>query len=151
MAISGLWYGSAVLGQFSTTTARRVDWVTDTIKVALLAATYTPNQDTHVFWSDANANEITGTGYTAGGVTLVTKSTVYNAATNTTRLIAADASWGPGASLTARYAAIYKDTAVAAASPLMGYVDFGGVQTVSSGTLTLQCDATDGVLRLVAA
>lgn len=151
MAITGLWYGSAVLGQFSATPARRVDWVTDTIKVALLGTGYVPNQDTHVFFSDANANEITGTGYTAGGVALATKSTFYNAATNTTRLIADNAVWGPGASLTARYAAIYKDTGVATTSPLLGYVDFGGVQTVSSGTFTLQWDATDGVLRLVAA
>ncbi len=151
MAIQAAWFGQAPLGQYSTVVTRRVDWVGDTIKVALLGAGYTIDQDNHVFFSDVSTNEITGTGYTAGGVALGTKSTAYGAATNTVRLIAANTSWGPGASLSARYAVVYKDTGTGTTSPLMGYVDFGGLQTVSSGTLTLNWDAIDGVLRLVAA
>jgi hypothetical protein len=45
---------------------------------------------------------------------------------------------------------IWKDTGSAATSPLLGYVDFGADET-SSGTFTLQWDATDGVLRAVVA
>ncbi len=142
------WYGNASLGLVSTTAARRVDWVTDTIKCGLTTVTYTPNQDTHDFYDDITNELATATGYTAGGVTLGTKSTVYDSGTNTTRLIAASASWTFSASKTMRYAFIYKDTGVAATSPLLGYVDFGSDQT-SSGTFTINWDATDGVLRMV--
>src|SRR4051812_35896772 len=108
------WYGPALQGQFSATAARRVDWVGDTIKTALMTASYTWNQDTNTFWSDISANEISGTGYTAGGATLGTKSVGYDTASNTVRLIAANASWGPTASFTARYGVVWKDTTVAA-------------------------------------
>ena len=144
------WYGQAGLGMVSATAARRFDWVTDTIKVGLTTSTYVPNQDTHVFYSDITNELATATGYTAGGVTLGTKSTTYDSASNTNRLIAANASWTFSASKTMRIAFIYKDTGVAATSPLLGYVDFVSDQT-SSGTFTIQWDATDGVLRMVAA
>jgi hypothetical protein len=144
------WYGLALSGQYGATAGNRIDWVTDTIKVMLLTASYTFDQDAHDFVNDANAFEITGTGYTATGLALGTKSVVYNGASNTVRLIAANSVW-TGASFTARYGVIYKDTGTASTSPLMGYVDLGGSQTVTSGTFTIQWDATDGVLRLVAA
>lgn len=46
------WYGNAHAGQYSATAARRVDWVTDTIKAALCTSSYTPNQDTHTWRTD---------------------------------------------------------------------------------------------------
>ena len=45
----------------------------DTIKVALLSG-HTPDIDAHDFWNDVSGDEISGTGYTAGGETLGTKS-----------------------------------------------------------------------------
>lgn len=144
------WFGLALSGQYSATAARRVDWVTDTIKTMLLTSSYAWNQDTNDFVSVVNTNEISGTGYTAGGFTLASKSVTYDAPSNTLRLIAANAVW-TSASFTARYGVVYKDTGTAATSPLLGYVDLGGSQTVTSGTFTIQWDATDGVLRLVAA
>lgn len=149
MAITANWYGNGLLGQYSTTAARRVDWDADTIKVSLHTSTYTPNQDTHDFFNDAT-NEIAGTGYTAGGVALVTSAPVYDAASNTLRLDADDASWTT-ATFTCRIAVVYKDTGTAATSPLLGWVDFGGDESVVSGTFTIQWDGTDGVLRVVAA
>lgn len=148
MAVTAKWYGEALLGQYSSTAARRVDWDADTIKCALATSTYTPNQDTHNFFDDIT-NEVSGTGYTAGGVALTTSAPAYDATSNTLRLDASDAQWTT-ASFTARYAIVYKDTGSAATSPLLGYVDFGGDETVSSGTFTIQWDATDGVLRIVA-
>jgi hypothetical protein len=87
-------YGNHLLGQYSATAARRVDWVTDTIKCTLHTATYAPNQDTHTFASDLTNELATGGGYTAGGVTLASKTTAYDSATNQTRLDAADVSVG---------------------------------------------------------
>jgi hypothetical protein len=148
VAITAKWFGNSVTGQYSATAARRVDWVSDTIKVALTTATYVPNQDTHVFFSDVT-NEITGTGYTAGGVALGTKSVTYDTATNETRLIAANSQWTT-ATFTTAIAVVYKDTGTGTTSPLLGWVDFGGNETVTTGTFTIQWDAT-GVLKIAAA
>jgi hypothetical protein len=149
MAVTANWYGNALVGQFSTTAARRVDWATDTIKTSLHTVTYVPAQDTDDFFNDAT-NEITGTGYTAGGVTLGSKTLTYDAGTNECRLDAADAQW-TSASFTARIAVTYSDTAGAASTdPVMGFVNFGGDETVASGTFTIQWDAT-GVLKITAA
>lgn len=142
------WYGKGLQGQWGTTAANRVDWVTDTIKVMLSTSAYTPNQDTHQFKSDVT-NEITGTGYTAGGVTLGTKSVTYDTATNEARLIAANAQWTT-ATFTARYAVVYKDTGTGSTSPVICYIDFGSDQSVSAGTFTIAWDAT-GVAKVTAA
>lgn len=149
MAVTANWFGLALQNQYGTTAANRVDWVTDTIKVALTTSSFTPDQDVHDFFNDVT-NEISGTGYTAGGATLGTKSVTYTAGTNTVALKAATSSWA-GASFTARRAIVYKDTGTASTSPLLGYVDFGGDETIASGTFSIQWDATDGVLKIVAA
>lgn len=52
-----------------------VNFAGDTIKVSLHTSTYTP-ADTHKFFSDVT-NEVTGTGYTAGGETLTTKTLTF--------------------------------------------------------------------------
>ncbi len=147
--VTAFWYGNALLGQFSATAARRVDWVTDAIKQTLHTATYAPNQDTHTFYSDLTNELTTAGGYTAGGVALGTKSVSYDATSNETRLIAANAAW-TSATFTARFSATYSDTAGAGTTdPLLGYVNFGADQSVSAGTFTIQWDAT-GVLKITA-
>ena len=59
-AVTSKWFGNALLGQYSATAARRVDWVTDTIKCSLHTVTYTPDQDVHVhvFTDDSDAARI---------------------------------------------------------------------------------------------
>jgi hypothetical protein len=52
-----------------------IDLDTDTIKLILLTSAYTPAQGTHDFRDDLGANEATGgSGYPAGGFTLLTKT-----------------------------------------------------------------------------
>lgn len=145
---TGKWYGLGARQQWSATAADRVDWVTDTIKVSLHTVAYTPDQDAHDYYNDVTNEIAAGSGYTAGGETLTSKTLTYDTASNTVRLDAADVTWTFSASKTFRYAVIYKSTGVASTSVLMGYVDFGSDQT-TSGTFTLQWDATDGVLRAV--
>ncbi len=148
MAVSALMYGKAMEGLVSATAARRVDWVGDTIKVMLCTASYTPDQDAHDFKDDIT-NEITGTGYTAGGATLASKTITYTGASNREVLDAADVAWTT-ATFTARYAVVYKDTGSAATSPVLCVIDFGANETVTAGTFTIQWDA-EGVLKAVAA
>ena len=144
MAVSAKWYGLGL----KDLAAQGVNWSSDTIKVALVTSTYTPNQDTDEFWSTPVTNEVSGTGYTAGGVTLASKTLTYDTGTNETRFDAADISWTT-ASFTARYAVVYKSTGTNSTSTLLGYVDFGADETVSAGTFSITWDAT-GVLKITA-
>lgn len=144
MAVTAFVYGNALVH----ITDADLDWTVDTIKVSLHTSTYVPAQDTHDFWDDAT-NEITGTGYTAEGQTLTTPTRTYTGGTNTLSLDADNAQW-TSSSFTARIAVVYKDRGGAtSADELLSYVDFGGDETVSSGTFTIQWH-TDGVIKIVA-
>lgn len=150
MAVTSKWYGLAGRDQWGATAADRVDWVTDTIKVSLHTVTYVPNQDTDQYFTAATNELATAGGYTAGGVTLAGKTLTYDGPTNTVRLKANNVTW-TAATFTARIAPIRKDTGAAATSHLMGYVDFGADQSPSGVDFSINWDATDGVLRAVAA
>ena len=142
---------SKLYGQFlSLALDKKVDWDSDTIKVALLTNSYTPDQDAHNYYDDVVANEVTGTGYTAGGNTLANKTNNYNSATNVIVLDADDTTWS-SSTITARYAVVYDATpALNADKPLIGYVDFGSDQSSSNGNFTITWDAT-GIVRITVA
>lgn len=142
---------SKLYGQFlSQALNKEIDWDTDTIKVALLTNAYTPDQDAHNYFDDVVANEVTGTGYTAGGLTLSNKTNSYNSATNVIVLDADDVTWS-SSTITARYAVIYDASpATNATRPLIGYVDFGSDQSSSNGNFTITWDAT-GIVRITVA
>ena len=127
---------------------KEVDWDTDTIKVALTTSSYTPNQDTHDYFNDVT-NEVTGTGYTAGGNTLGSKTITYDDANNVIILDAADTTWA-SSTITARYAVVYASTGTASTSPLIGYVDFGSDQSSTNGNFTITWDST-GIVRVTVA
>jgi hypothetical protein len=129
---------------------KEVDWDTDTIKVALLTSSYTPNQDTHDYYDDVSTNEVTGTGYTTGGATLASKTVTYDSGTNVIVLDAADVTWS-SSTITARYAVVYNDSgASAGAKVLIGYVDFGSDQSSTNGNFTITWDST-GIVRITVA
>lgn len=129
---------TTIYGSFPAALANKeIDWDSDTIKVALVTSSYTPNQDTHDYWDDVSANEASGTGYTAGGATLAGKTSAYTAGTNVRAFDANDVSWATS-TITARYAVIYDDSpATAATKPLIAYVDFGSDQSSSAGTFSI--------------
>jgi hypothetical protein len=142
---------SKLYGQFlAKALNKEVDWDSDTIKVALLTSSYTPNQDTHDYYDDVSTYEVSGTGYTAGGQTLGSKTVSYDAATNVIVLDAADTTW-TSSTITARYAVVYDDSgATAGAKALIGYVDFSSDQSSTSGNFTITWDAT-GIVRITVA
>lgn len=125
-----------------------IDFVNDTIKIALTTSSYTPNQDTHDYFDDVT-NEVSGTGYTAGGATLATKAINLDTANNTIELDAADVTWGTS-TITARYAVVYKDTGTASTSPLISYIDFGTDESSVAADFTITFH-TDGIVQITAA
>lgn len=118
--------------------AGNIDWDTDNIKVMLVNSTYTPSAAADNFINDADANEISGTNYTAGG-DVITNITVTESA-GTTTVNGDNVAWLQSATgfSNARYAIIYKDTGVNTTSPLVGYVDFLIDKSNVVGDLTLQ-------------
>lgn len=138
MAVTAKWYGVPLKNLLNG--SNTWDWDTDTIKCSLHTSSYSIAQDTDDFWNDCT-NEITGTGYTADGVTLTTSAASYDTASAQIRIDANDAQWS-SSSFTARIAVVYKDTGTNSTSPLIISVNFGGDETVSSGTFTIQWDST---------
>ena len=117
---------------------KEVDLEADTIRVALYNSSHAYTATDNVY---TVTNEITGTGYTAGGAALASKAVTQAA---TTKFDAADISWTT-ATFTAAHAVIYDDTH--ATNDLLCSIDFGGNQTVTSGTFTIQWHA-DGIITL---
>lgn len=122
-----------------------IDLVNDTLKLMLVTSTYSPNQDTHDFKDDVT-NEVSGTGYTAGGKTLTGKVANQDNTNNRSELDADDVTWS-GATLTARGAVLYKDTGVAATSPIICYFDFGSDESANAEDFTVAWNA-EGILQI---
>ena len=122
-----------------------IDLDDDTLKVALVTSSYTPDQDAHEFFDDVT-NEISGTGYTAGGEALTSTTVTQDDANDRVDMDAANVEWTT-ATFTAAAAVLYKDTGTASTSPLILYWDFGGDQTVTAQTFRLVFNAS-GILRL---
>lgn len=107
---------------------------TDTYKCALVTSSYTENRVTHTRFSDIT-NEVSGTGYTAGGVTVV--PTFTKDTTNHRLTVVFPQVTLPSSTITARKAVCYKSTGTASTSPLVFVNDFGADVTTSNGTFTL--------------
>lgn len=122
-----------------------IDLDTDTIKVALVTSSYTPDQDVHDFFDDIT-NEVSGTGYTAGGATLANKVVSQDNTDNEGVFDADDASWTTS-TITARGAVLYKSTGTASTSALICYIDFGADKISTAGTFTIAWNS-EGILNL---
>jgi hypothetical protein len=105
------------------------DLDTDTIKIALYTSSATLDASTTAYTA---TNEVSGTGYSAGGETL-TGATIGTSGT-TAYVDFDDPEW-TSASFTARGALIYNDTT--AGDNAVAVLDFGGDFTVSSGTFRI--------------
>jgi hypothetical protein len=137
MAVSAFVYGLAMQSVFN----KEIDFDSDDIRVALCTSSYTPNQDTHRYFSDIT-NEVSGTGYTAGGQALANKTVGYTTGTNTLKLDADDPVWTTS-TITARYAVFYDRTpATDATRPLLCYWDFGADFSSVAGSFTLTIAAS---------
>ena len=91
-------------------------------------------------------NEVTGTGYTAGGNTLTRVDPTSSGTTAFTDF--ADTTWS-SATITARGALIYNSTA--AGDPAVVVLDFGSDKTSTNGDFTVvfpAADASNAIIRI---
>lgn len=117
---------------------KEVDLEADTINVALYDNSHSFTAADTDYTTD---NELaTAGGYTQGGQALDNKSVTEAA---TTKWDADDEAW-TSASFTAYHAVIYD---VSVTNDLICSIDFGGAQTVTAGTFTIQWHA-DGIITL---
>ena len=110
----------------------------DTIKVAMITNSSTPNFETHDHWSDLSGNEVSGTNYSAGGVALAS-ITLANAS-GTLKFDAADTTWSTATISSARAAVVYDDTLTN--DPLICLVNFGADYASSAGTFQITWNAS---------
>jgi hypothetical protein len=118
-----------------------IDFDTDTFKCMLVNATYDAiadetKKDSHLKRSAVTANEISGTGYVAGG-TAATITVNKDTANNRVDISLGAVSW-PTSTITAEGAVYYKSRGGAdTADELVAYIDFGGPITSTAGTFAL--------------
>lgn len=123
-----------------------INFASDTFKLMLLSASHTTDIDAQVFIDDVSANEVAASGtYSAGGVTLT-----LTASTDDTNdkgvLDATDVSF-TSATISARYAAWYKDTGTPGTSPIVAIYDLGSTIASTGGTFAITINAS-GLLTL---
>ena len=126
---------SRYLSAIHDTTIGNIDFDTNTFKAMLVTSSYTPNFTTHDKRDDVT-NEVTGTGYTAGGAAstvTVTKDTANNKVTVQFGAV----SWS-SSTITARGCVYYKSRGGASsADELVGYADFGSDVCSTGGTFSV--------------
>lgn len=114
--------------------------LTDTLKIALYTSLADIGPDTTVY---TTTNEVSGTGYTAGGAVLT--GAAITADNKTACITFNNVSW-PGSGFTARGALIYNTSK---ANRSIAVLDFGDDKTSANFTITFPVStATTAVLRI---
>ena len=107
---------------------------TDTLKCVLANTGYTFDKDTDKYYSDVSASELAnGNGYTTGGQTLTGVTVTENDTSDRADMACTNPSWtASGGSIGPTPGAwIIDDTATS--DPIIGYIDFDGDQTTTTG------------------
>ena len=114
-----------------------------TFKIALYTNSASFNAATTAY---TTSNEVTGTGYTAGGNTLTRVDPTTSATTAFTDF--ADTTWS-SSTITARGALIYNDSA--SGNPAVVVLDFGADKTSTNGDFTVvfpTADSSNAIIRI---
>jgi len=114
-----------------------------TFKIALYTNSASFNASTTAYTA---TNEVSGTGYSAGGNTLTRVDPTSSGTTAFTDF--ADTTWS-SSTITARGAMIYNDSA--AGNPAVAILDFGSDKTSTNGDFTVvfpTADASNAIIRI---
>ena len=115
----------------------------DTFKIALYTSSATLDASTTAY---SATNEVSGSGYTAGGNTL---TNVDPTSSGTTAFLDFDDTTWSTATITARGALIYNSSAVG--NPAVAVLDFGADKTSTAGDFTVvfpTADASNAIVRV---
>jgi hypothetical protein len=104
-------------------------------KVLMVTDSYTPAFDTHDFRNDIT-NEVSGTGYTAGGAALT--STEITLSSGVLTFDGADVSWASSTIANAMAAVHYTNVGADTTDQLIVLSDFVSAASSSNGTFTVQ-------------
>lgn len=103
-----------------------IDLDTDTFYMTLHTASYTPDKDAHDYADDLT-NEVSGTGYTAGGKAITCSVAAVDTANDRVDASFNPVTWPTATITNARYGVIRKRRGGSlAADELLAYIDFGG-------------------------
>jgi hypothetical protein len=119
------------------------DFTTHTFKMALYTSSATLGAATTAY---SATNEISGTGYSAGGQALDNPTVTLS---GTTAFIDFDDETWTNATITARGALIYNDSV--AGDPAVAVFDFGSDKTSTAGDFVVQfptADASNAIIRI---
>jgi hypothetical protein len=125
------------------TTVTRGATTADTFKIALYTSSATLDATTTAY---TVTNEVSGTGYSAGGNTLTVSQTPTSTST-TAWLDFADTTWS-SATITANGALIYNDTQ---SDKAVAVLAFGGDKTSTNGDFTIvfpTADSSNAIIRI---
>jgi hypothetical protein len=114
----------------------------DTFKIALFTSTATLSGSTTVY---ATTNEVTGTGYTAGGISLTSVTPTLSGSTAICDF--SDVTWTTS-TITARGALIYNSSK---SNKAVMVLDFGADKSSTAGDFAVifpTADATNAILRI---
>lgn len=100
-----------------------IDFDTLSLKAMLCTSSYTPNYDTHEFRSDVT-NEVTGTGYSSGGVALTGEGITLDTTNDRLKIDADDADFGTLTVTGITQMIVYVDTGSAATDLLISNHSF---------------------------
>jgi hypothetical protein len=118
----------------------------DTWKFMLLSNDYIPNTSGiggHQFKSDLGANEISGTGYTAGGITLAGLALTWDITVGRWLWTTTTTPQWNSAVFTAYYGVVYDSTpSTDATRPLATLINFGGGKSPAAGNFTVNWPLT---------
>jgi hypothetical protein len=138
---------SAICNSFKTEILKAVHNFTastgNTFKIALFTSSATLGAGTTAY-AATGMNEMSGTGYTAGGKALTSVTPTLDSTTACCDFD--DISW-TSATFTANACLIYNDSA--SGDPAVCAVAFGGDKSVSSGTFTIQFPAKAATTAIV--
>jgi hypothetical protein len=123
---------------FSSNTAQ-------TFKVALYTSSASLNAATTAY---TTSNEVSGTGYSAGGNTLTISTNPTNGGSGTTVFLSFSNTTWTSSTITARGALIYKSGGT---NPSVAVLDFGSDKSSTNGDFQIQfptADATSAIIRI---
>lgn len=120
------------------------DFTTDTFKIALYTSSATLSAATTAY---SATNEVSGTGYTAGGETLTVTGGSVSTSGTTAYVDFSDVTWST-ATITARGALIYNSSQ---ANKAVAVLDFGSDKTSTAGDFVITmptADASNAIIRI---